>query len=302
MKNTTYIEIEGEDISRPADRPAKTNWKIEIIKKGLSVLQHASPKKSAEIIWHYFTLPGRTKFSQPQQELLRQAEIIETTYKGDVIKAYRWGTEGPRVLLCHGWRSKTADFRRMVEAFVEAGYVVEGIDMRAHGQSEGKHTALPEYRDIIKNHFVKHGPYEVVVGYSLGAIASGLVLSELTPVLHPKHYFILAGPPYVRYFFKDIVKEVGCKDSVFHAMCDLVEEYYHQPIDYFDLRSKESSLKNINTHLAYCEDDQMIPFAKGQELEKNWPHASFVHAKGLGHYKIIANSSMIDYVINTVKK
>lgn len=298
---TTYIEIEGEDISRPTDRSAKTNWKIELIKKGLGVLQHASPKKSAEIIWHYFTMPGRTKFSQPQLDLIDRAEKIETNYLGDRIQAYRWGKEGPKVLVCHGWRSKIADFRRMIEAFLKAGYVVEGVDMRAHGNSEGKHTALPEYRDVLKNHIVKNGPYHTIVGYSLGGIASGMVLSEISPVLHPHNYYILSGPPYVRYFFKDIIDEVGCKESVYHAMCDLVKENYHQPIDYFDLRTKVDVLKNINTHLAYCEDDQMIPFAKGQELEANWPHASFVHAKGLGHYKIIANSSMIDYILNTSK-
>ena len=136
-ETTTYIAVENEDMSRPSDRPEKTNWKIELIKKGLAVLQHASPKKSAEIIWHYFTMPGRTKFSEPQKELLARAEIIESNYKGDKIVAYRWGSTGPKVLLCHGWRSKIADFRRMIDAFVAEGFVVEGIDMRAHGQSSG---------------------------------------------------------------------------------------------------------------------------------------------------------------------
>ncbi len=301
MKDTTtYIAVENEDMSRPADRPEKTNWKIELIKKGLGVLQHASPRKSAEIIWHYFTLPGGVKFSEPQKKLMSEAEIIETNYKGDKITAYRWGSEGPKVLICHGWRSKIADFRRMIKAFVELGYVVEGIDMRAHGQSEGKHTALPEYRDIIKNHYAKHGPYETVIGYSLGGIASGIVLNELSNVMHPKHYYLLSAPPYVRYFFKDIINEIGCNESVYDAMCDLVETYYHQNIDYFDLRDKVGMLKDIKTHLMYCEDDTMVPFSKGEELETIWPSASFVHAKGLGHYKIIANSSIIKYITQTV--
>ncbi|MEM9338945.1 MAG: alpha/beta hydrolase [Bacteroidota bacterium] len=302
MKNTTYIEVKGEDISRPSDRPNKTNWKIELIKKGLNILQHASPKKSAEIIWYYFTLPGRVKFSQPQKDLLDQAEVMESNYKGDKIISYRWGTEGPKILLCHGWRSKIADFRRMINAFLSQGYVVEGVDMRAHGKSEGKHTALPEYRDIIKNHYVKHGPYDTVIGYSLGGIASGMVLSELTDLLHPKNYFILAGPPYVRYFFKDIVNDVGCNHAVYEAMCRLVQDYYHQPIDHFDLRTKADVFNQINTHLIYCENDQMIPFDKGQELAAYWPSASFVRTKGLGHYRIIANNSIINYISERILK
>ncbi|MEO9870168.1 alpha/beta hydrolase [Ekhidna sp.] len=297
----THIEIKGEDISRPAERPPKTSWKIELIKKGLGLLQHASPKKSAGIIWHYFTMPGRVRFSEPQNDIVSKANISQTNYRGDLIKCYQWGEEGPKILLCHGWRSKGADFRRMINSLVADGYVVEAIDMRAHGNSEGKHTALPEFRDIIKKHVSKNGPYEAIIGHSLGALAAGIVLSELGENFQPNNFFVLAAPPYVRYFFDDIVKEIGCNHSVYEAMCGLVKERYHQPVDYFDLRLKATQMKNVNTHLFYCEDDQVIPFDKGIELEEAWPHASFVHVKGLGHYKIIANDSIISYMINAMK-
>lgn len=292
----THIEIKGEDISRPTERPPKTNWKIELTKKALGLLQHASPKKSASIIWHYFTMPGRVAFTEPQRQIIREAEVQQTSYKGDLIKHYKWGNPGPKILLCHGWRSKAADFRRMIKKFVAEGYQVEAIDMRAHGNSQGRHTAMPEFRDIIKNHIAKNGPYQTVIGHSIGALASGIALSELGSAFQPKHFFVIAAPPYIRYFFKDIVNDVGCNESVYQAMCGLVKERYHHSIDYFDLRIKANDLKNINTHLFYCEDDQVIPFGKGEELENAWPHASFVHIKGLGHYKIMANDSIITYI------
>ncbi|WP_436514857.1 alpha/beta fold hydrolase [Ekhidna sp. To15] len=298
----THIEVKGEDISRPAERPPKTNWKVELIKKGLGVLQHASSRKSAEIIWHYFTSPGRVRFTEAQKNILKTAETIQHNYRGDIIKSYRWGQEGPKVLLCHGWRSKASDFRRMINTLLEKGYRVEAIDMRAHGNSQGKQTALPEFRDIIKQHIAKNGPYEAIVSHSIGALATGIALSELGPALHPKNYFAISAPPYVRYFFGDIVREVGCNESVYHAMCGLVKEKYHQPIDYFDLRLKTNQMKKIDTHLFYCEDDQIVPFSKGEELEKAWPHASFVHVKGLGHYKIMANDSIISYMLNAMNK
>ena len=294
----TFIEVEGQDISRPSERPPKTNWKIEMIKKGLGLLQYASPRKSAEIIWHYSTMPGKPKFTQNQLDILSEAEIGQTSYEGDIIKTYRWGSGGPKVLLCHGWRSKTADFHRMIKAFRNKGYVVEGIDLRAHGRSEGKQTALPEYRDILKSFISKNGPYHSVVGYSMGALASGITLSELGSNFQPKHYFVISGPPYVRYFFHDVITEVGCNEAVYDAMCHLVKERYNEPIDYFDLRIKNQDLKQMDTHLLYCEDDQVIPFRKGLELEECWPKASFVHTKGLGHYKIISNEAIIKYIVN----
>ncbi|NQZ76044.1 MAG: alpha/beta hydrolase, partial [Ekhidna sp.] len=290
----------GEDISRPPERPPKSNWKIEIIKKGLGLLQHASPKKSAEIIWHYFTLPGRVGFTEAQEAILKESAVSQVNYQGDFIKSYVWGNADKKILLCHGWRSKAADFRRMINSFVKKGYQVEAIDMRAHGHSQGKHTALPEFRDIIKSHIAKNGPYETVIAHSIGSLASGLALSELGPALHPKNFFIISGPPYVRYFFKDIINDVGCNDAVYQEMCSLVKEKYHQSVDYFDLRLKTNALKDINTHLMYCEDDQIVSFQRGEELEEAWPHASFVHVKGLGHYKIMANESIISYISSKI--
>ncbi|MEM6736283.1 MAG: alpha/beta hydrolase [Bacteroidota bacterium] len=293
----TFIEVEGLNMNRPSERPSKSNWKIEMIKKGLGLLQYASARKSAEIIWHYFTMPGKTKFTQNQLDILRDAEINQMSYKGDIIKTYQWGITGPKVLLCHGWRSKTADFRKMIIAFRAQGYLVEGLDLRAHGNSQGTHTALPEYRDILKSYIAKNGPYNVIIGYSIGGLASGVALSELGEKFQPNHFFVIASPPYARYLFKDLIQNVGCNKAVYESICQLVKEIYDQPIDYFDLRIKQQAIKNIDTHLLYCEDDQIIAFQKGLELEECWSHASFVHAKGLGHYRIIANEAIIDYIL-----
>lgn len=301
MKETkTFIDVQGVDISRPSERPPKTNWRIEMVKKALGLLQHASPSKSAEIVWHYFTMPGKVRFTENQQKLVEKAETYTYTYKGDQIKGYRWGSGKRKLLVCHGWRSKTADFRNMIESFVDAGFTVEGIDLRAHGNSEGKHTALPEYRDILKNHYAENGPYEIAIGYSLGGLALGLVLSELSESLHPKHFFVISAPPYVSYFFKDIITSVGLNDRVYEAFKNNVQKVYHQPAEYFDLRDKYSKLKSIDLHILHSEDDQVVPFEKGQELEAEWESANFVHINGLGHYKVINNDLVIEYIMNHV--
>ena len=298
MNDITYISVELEETGRPKERPPKTNWKTELIKKGLLALQHASSKKTAEVIWHYFTMPGRVNFSEPQRELIKSADVSELKYQGDKIVAYKWGKEGPKVLLAHGWRSKTADFRKLIRAYLEAGFVVEGVDIRAHGQSEGKHTSLPEYRDILKDYLVKNGPYHSVVGYSMGGIAAGIVLSELSTEFQPKNLFLIAAPPYVQFFFAQIINDLGCKKKVYDAFIDRVEEVYHQPISHFDLRGKVDELREINKFFVYCEDDETIPFKQGRELYDVHDNKMFLQARGFGHYKIISHDEIIRYVVN----
>jgi len=52
-KKTTNIDAGTIDKSRPADRPPKTNWKLELIKKGLRIVQHISPTIASKVIWHF---------------------------------------------------------------------------------------------------------------------------------------------------------------------------------------------------------------------------------------------------------
>ncbi len=302
MNHVTYISVSLPDKSRPAGRPPKTNWKIELIKKGLKALQHASPKKVAEVVWHYFTLPGKVFFSEPQKTLISQAEQGEMTHKGDKIVTYKWGNSGPRILLCHGWRSKSADFRRMIEALLEAGFTVEAVDNRAHGQSEGTHTAMPDYRDIIRTYMKQNPPFDIAIGYSMGGAALGVAVSELPIELQPRKVFFIAAPPYISYFFQDLLAEIGLKKSVYNALVKMLEEKYGEQVDYFDLRVKTSQLAGIEKYFIYCEDDETITFSKGMELYEAFKKdGHFVQVRGFGHYKIISNEKIIHYILKQLK-
>ncbi|MEO9476680.1 MAG: alpha/beta hydrolase [Cyclobacteriaceae bacterium] len=299
--SNAYIYSNNTDTSRPANRPPKTNKKMEMIKKALRFLHHLFPGFVARVIWYFFTKPGKSKFNKAQVGLLENASTEKRNYKGFEIHSYRWGESGPKVLLAHGWRSKIGDFRRMIEALVAQGYVVEGVDMKAHGRSSGEHTGLPEFRDILKEYYLEHAPFDAIIGYSMGGIATGVMLSEIPNELQPKNHFLIAAPPHARYFFKTTVQDIGCNTTVYDRLCGLVETQFGESIDYFDLRNKTVELSKSNIHLIYDEDDQLVPFAYGRELGAMLPDAHFVHTKGIGHYKIIAYPDVIDYVLQSLE-
>ncbi len=301
-KRTTTIDAGTQDISRPSERPSKSNWKIKMIQMGLKALQYVTPRRTAKIVWYYFTKPGKVRFKESHLELLDKADKFSTTYEGYNIQGYRWGYSGPKVLLAHGWRSKISDFRRMIYALTEAGFIVEGLDMKAHGNSEGKHTAIPEMRDIIKEHYVNQGPYYAVIGYSIGGLAASMAMTEISPKMQPKHLIIISAPPYVSYFFKDVTDELGFNDRVYQEMAQLVKTNYQVSIDYLDLRTKQNQLNGIDMTLIYDEIDQTVPFEKGLELHQHYPEAHFVHSKGLGHYKIIAYDPIFNIILKQINK
>ena len=293
---TTFIDVGQVDRSRPKERAPKSNLQLELLQKGAQVLQHVSPHTVSRIVWHQFTKPGKTQFTKSQEVLLGRAEIGHLSYLGHDLVTYRWGHEGPRVLLAHGWNSKIADFRMLIERLVDYGYVVEGVDWKAHGQSTGSHTALPEMRDVLKSYYVQQGPFHAVIGYSIGGLAAGITLSEVSKDLLPKQLFLFAAPPYTRYFFFDTIKGLGLSEKVYEGMCQLVEKNYLQSIDYFDLRRKAGHFDDLDVHLLYDEQDTVVPFERSAEMLQALPEAHFVHTKGLGHYRIIAHDETVAYV------
>ena len=303
MKEGRTITIKSPQNNQKADH--KNNDvppAFALVKKILQLFQHLSPEYVMRVVWYFFTKPRRRRFSPAQTDLMKRAHVMESNYRGHRISAYRWGQGERKVLVCHGWHSRTADFRRMIEAFENEGYVVEGVDMRAHGRSEGSRTALPEFCDLIEDHVTRYGPYEIIVGYSLGALASGVVMGSVPSSFQPKQFFCIAGPPYARYFFESMMEELGLKDEVYRKMCDRVERIYSKPVDHFDLRKHLENLYTIDTHLIYSEDDEVVPFEKGLELLEEWQDSTFVRVRGANHYKIVSDREIIDYVMGMVKK
>lgn len=293
----TFINTKSS-LPKPNAKRKKMNLALIATKAGLQAMQYVSAKMAAKVAWHFYTIPGKARFSEGQQALLDEATTHRSTYQNHSIVSYTWGhSHSAKVLLCHGWRSKTVDFRKMILGLLDAGFCVEGIDMKAHGLSQGKQTALPEFRDIIKAHLTNSEKYDVIVGDSLGALACSIAVSELPDEQKPQKLFLVAAPPFVRFFMKDFTKAFNFKGAVYDHMCDLVETYYGQPIDYFDLRDKKEKLKTVEKHLIYSEDDKMVPFSRGEELREAWQDASFAQAKGLSHFKIISDPSIVKYVV-----
>jgi hypothetical protein len=288
VSKNIFIDAGSQDTSRPSERPPKSNWKRELIIQGSRVLQYPFPDQIAEFFWKQFRKPQRAKFTDQQKRLIEKASVSFTTYKNCNIVHYQWGHSERKVLLSHGWNSKIADFRRMIEHLVSAGYQVEGIDMKAHGKSEGDHTALPEIMDILKEHYQRQGPFEAVIGYSIGGLAAGLMTAEIPESARPKHLIMIAAPPYTSFFFKSTIKDLGFRKKIYDKVAGQLEKTYGNPIDHYDVRQKGSAFSNTELTFIYDEDDQTIPFEKGLMLKDLFPKARFVHTKGLGHYKVIA--------------
>lgn len=81
-----------------------------------------------------------------------------------------WGLgSGRRVLLVHGVSSSAQIWWRVASMLSASGIEVTAVDLRGHGRSPRTDAyALAEFAADVEAHIADRGPYDVVVGHSLG--------------------------------------------------------------------------------------------------------------------------------------
>lgn len=99
----------------------------------------------------------------------RTARIVHTTPRSHVIHVFEQpGTSKGKILMTHGWMSKTVFMVGIIDALYRDGYSVYAIDFPAHGESKGiRVNWLDSVQAIVEAQ--KHlGPFDAAVGHSYG--------------------------------------------------------------------------------------------------------------------------------------
>lgn len=81
-----------------------------------------------------------------------------------------WGLGSERrVLLLHGLSSSAQTWWRVASMLTESGIESTAVDLRGHGRSPRTDAyALSDFAADVEAHIARHGPYDVIVGHSLG--------------------------------------------------------------------------------------------------------------------------------------
>jgi len=95
-----------------------------------------------------FLTPPRQKYPESGFFDLIDARSSFVEHRGRQIATWRWGAhDAPAVLLAHGWGGRATQMRAFVFHPAGAGFRVIAYDQPAHGLSEGRFTALPDFAD-----------------------------------------------------------------------------------------------------------------------------------------------------------
>jgi hypothetical protein len=272
-------------------------WLIFSIK----MMDIISTKITLRILEYFFYKP--VKFNVPQRERKFISKSAISTMSMSRLEAdveiYRMEAEGERVLLVHGWNGRAGQFHAIAQSCHDAGLDVTALDLPGHGKSDDRHTALPEFVDAISEIYAHHGPFDHVIGHSIGAIA---VLNGPRFGLKFKKIVTISIPATkVRSLFQSFTEMFGLSvEKYTDLLIERASKKYNADPNSFDpcIVSKDLDSEVLIIH---CRDDEDAGVSESIQLNAMVEGSELYIASGLGHRRILRDVEVVSRVVDFLR-
>jgi pimeloyl-ACP methyl ester carboxylesterase len=269
------------------------------LRRFFAAVQFLSPSLAARLALRLFITPPRRRLDPEDAPIVAQATKRSLRAGGDEFTIWRWEGPGPTIVLLHGWGSHAARFGSFIAPLRAAGFSVIGIDAPAHGDSPGKYSDLPRFRDSLAEVLKAHDPIHAVIGHSLGGGAVLTVLAE-TEDYHPKKICLFGVPSDMDYILESFAMMLGLKPPALANLRARFLAKFGRPATAISVLAAAPSVR-IPLLVVHDEDDNVAPIAQGTALVDAVPGAMLWRTRGFGHSGALRDPATIQRVIEFLK-
>lgn len=259
--------------------------------KAINTLALLSPKLAGNIAVRLFIRPRRIPVRLEAQKYLEKAAPLHVDVGHD-LQGYKWPAKGNirgRVLLIHGWESHAGRWVPLVQRLRKKGFEVVAFDGPAAGKSGGKETPFNFYIDCIEEVERVHGPFDGLVGHSLGGGVAVQLCARLHRERTPLKAVIMAVFDESNHVFDRYQKMLALSDNVRAAfdrhIIGMVNSRSERPLSVQDFSNVAvaKTLSNVEALIVHSTDDPVSPYPEGQAVQQAWPNAQLATFENEGH-------------------
>ena len=253
-----------------------------------------SPTLASRFAAKLFLKPFKYKIPEREKEMdcnSEQENLILPKSKKQ-IRLYTYGTSSKKVLLVHGWSGSGTQMSKIAKAIVAQGYSTISFDAPAHGKMKGNFSMMLYFIESI--HFLNHkyGPFEAVVGHSLGGIST---LRAVKEGLHTEKLILIGTANSINKITRDFATNMDMNNKVAALMRNYLENKLGEEMEEY---SGAISAENINnsTLIFHDEDDVDVSVQDAYEIHATLKNSELIITKGLGHRRILGNPEVINKI------
>jgi len=271
---------------------------LRLTRAAFGAVQRASPNLAARWAERLFCSPPRRSISQRMAAWLRDARRLDVSVGDRRVAAWVWGEHGPGVLLVHGWGSRGARFVDLGGALLATGHRVVTFDAPGHGASSGRLSSGPEFARATIAVSKAVGSVSVVVGHSLGGFAAALALGS---GLGARRAVFLAPSANADSYSAQFAALLGVDAPVMASMRGRLERRLGFAWSEMDVPILARDMR-VPLLVIHDRDDREVGWDHGAAIARAWPGAELVTTTGLGHHRIVSDSSVIQQVLAFLRR
>ena len=210
------------------------------------------------------------------------------------VASYIWQGGGPTVVLVHGWNGTSADLRSFIGPLRDTGRRVVAIDLPAHGRSSGLFSDLPTAADAVEAVLRREPSVEAVIAHSFGVPATVLAAARGAPM---PRAVLISGPiavePYLQKFIQILGLSAATRAGIQKRLRAKLEQTRLPSADLSTLAPRLTT-KGLIVH---DRSDREVPFLSALTLNRAWTGSELLATEGLGHRKLLADSSVVERAV-----
>ena len=278
------MPIEENRKSRTAP-PRAASWR----RAGIRALDAVLPALAARLGERLFLTPPRHPAPPREHEALANAVSFHVPFRGQRLRAWRWGGSGEPVLLVHGWGGRGGQLAAFTPALLEAGLPVVAFDGPAHGRSDGRLASAPDFAEAIRAVAAHLGGVRAIVAHSMGALSTVAALRSglrsgavvfVGPSLGPRGFLRIFG------------ETAGLSKATQTAVARRLEARFGVDFESYDVR-EDCATMTIPLLVVHDRRDAEVGSEQGEAIAGAWPGAELLLTDGLGHRRILRDAEVV---------
>ncbi|MCA1405210.1 alpha/beta fold hydrolase [Ensifer sp. IC3342] len=282
---------------------------VKVIRATLKAVSAVSTEAAGRVAFRVFCLtPGRKPKSAKEAALLKAAAStmersrkVSLSYAGGWFVAHHFAPRpagGPRILLAHGWGSRSAYLATLIDGLHAAGAEVVALDWPGHGASPGRSLTMPQAVRVIDAAWRHFDGFDIAIGHSFGgaslACAAGAVVCDV-PARVPGKLVLIGAPSEMTWLFRGFGKMMALAPAAQAAFEGMVERLSGRRVEGFDAARILGMLRKP-VLVIHAEDDKEVSAAHARRYAAAGPNVEMYWANGFGHRRIVSAEPVIDRI------
>ena len=285
----------------PIDKNKQPSLKIpKAIAITAKFLEKTAPRLMVKFIAKIFVTPIQYPTPARENEMLENSlqELcyIPSIQKKINIYKYKNPNSDKKVLLVHGWSGRGTQLYSIAKELAKKDYQILSFDGPSHGKSDGKQSHMKEFISSIEEINKQYGPFEYIIGHSLGAMATANAVAN---GVKTKKAVLIAGGDVVTDVIDEFIKLMDLDLKYSKKLQRKFEKDFELKMNDYSV-SKVGKDIEIPCLIIHDTEDTDVPYSCAENIQKNIKNSTLVTTTGLGHRKILGDKKVIQSIIDFI--